>query len=146
MVRHFLAQIAWHSAIRAMTRFSFCQGIGKSKGIGFLETFKNPIYQKIINNPNNSKNNIKSQIRKWKEQKYKFVESLIPTLNKIIIAINSYLFYWKRKIMNNHRKIISLYVVLPPKVWGGFFSEKPFHSNSEWQLGYLTIFLETSIH
>ena len=126
MVRHFLAQTGWHSAIRAMTSFSFYQGTGKPKGIGFLETFKKPIYQKIINNPNNSKNNTKSQIKKWKEQKYKFVESLIPTLNEIIIAINSYLFYWKRKIMNNHRKIISLHVVLPPKVWGDFFQKNLF--------------------
>ena len=32
--------------------------------------------------------------------------------------------------MNNHHKIISLYVVLPTKVLG-FFSKKAFHSDSE---------------
>ena len=33
--------------------------------------------------------------------------------------------------MNNHHKIISLHVVLQPKVWGDFFIKKAFHGNSE---------------
>ena len=40
--------MAWHAATHGMTRLSFYQGTGKPKSIGFLKTFKNPIYQKII--------------------------------------------------------------------------------------------------
>ena len=44
------------------------------------------------------------------------MEVLTPTLIKIIVAINSYLFYWMGQIMNNHHKIISVHgVSLPPK-------------------------------
>ena len=32
----------------ALTNFSICQGTDTPKVIGFLESFKNPIYQKII--------------------------------------------------------------------------------------------------
>ena len=32
----------------ALTNFSFCQGTDTPKVIGFRESFKNPIYQKII--------------------------------------------------------------------------------------------------
>ena len=48
-----------------------------------------------------------------------------------LLAINVYLFYWKAQIKNNYHKIISVYVLLPPKVCEGFFRKKPFHSNSE---------------
>ena len=48
---------------------------------------------------------------KQKEQKYKFVELLIPTFS--LLAINSYLFYWKGQTINNHQKIIRLHVVRP---------------------------------
>ena len=40
--------MAWYAATRAMTSFTFYQGTGKPKGIGFFETFKNPIYYLII--------------------------------------------------------------------------------------------------
>ena len=71
--------MAWHAATRGMTSLSFCQGTGKPKSIGFLETFRHPIYQK--------KKIITAGIilsLKLKEQKYKFVELLILTLNKFI--------------------------------------------------------------
>ena len=65
--------MTWHAANSVLTSSSFYQGIGKPKGIGFLETY-------VVWN------------QKQKERKYKFVESLIPALNKIIsyaININS---------------------------------------------------------
>ena len=37
-----------------------------------------------------------------------------------------YLFYWKGKIINNHHKMISLHVVLLPKVWKDFFEKMLF--------------------
>ena len=49
---------------------------------------------------------------KQKEQKYKFVELLIPTFS--LLATSSYIFYWKGIIMNNHQKIVNLHVVLLP--------------------------------
>ena len=52
---------------------------------------------------------MRSQINNKKEWKYHFIELLTATLN----AINSYLFYWKRQIMNKHHKIISLNSVYP---------------------------------
>ena len=45
----------------AITSFSFDQDTGKPKGVEFLETFKNP--KLLENNPNNSRNNTKSQIK-----------------------------------------------------------------------------------
>ena len=60
--------------------------------------------------------------QKQKEQKYKFVELLIPILHKFISY--QFLFYWKGQIMNNHHKIISLHVVLPPIKYERFFLEK----------------------
>ena len=48
MVRNFLAWMAWHAATRAMTSFTFYEDTCKPKGIGLLETFKNPTYWKII--------------------------------------------------------------------------------------------------
>ena len=68
---------------------------------------------------------MKSQIKIKKEQKHQFVELLIPIIN--LLAINSYLFYWKGQTMNNHHKIISLHVVLPPLKYEGisfFFLKK----------------------
>ena len=44
MVRHFLAYMAWHAANSALSSFRFYHGTGKPKGIGLLETFKNPLY------------------------------------------------------------------------------------------------------
>ena len=40
--------MACYAAIIALTSLSFYQDTDKPKGIGFFETFKNPIYQKII--------------------------------------------------------------------------------------------------
>ena len=51
---------------------------------------------------------MKSQI-KYKKNRSML---LILTLNKFI-TINYYLIYYKRKIINNHQKIVSLHVVLP---------------------------------
>ena len=34
----------WHAATYGMTSLSFYQGTGKPKGIGYLETFRHPIY------------------------------------------------------------------------------------------------------
>ena len=64
-----------------MTSFRFYQGTSKPKGIGFLETFKNIIYYKIII--------ITARIiwrvkLKAKIKKYKFRELLILRLNKFI--------------------------------------------------------------
>ena len=40
--------MAWYAIAGAlMTSFSFYQANGKSKGIGFLETLKSPIYLRI---------------------------------------------------------------------------------------------------
>ena len=36
--------MAWHAATDAETSFSFYQDTDKPKGIGLLETLKNPIY------------------------------------------------------------------------------------------------------
>ena len=38
----------WHAVTSALTSFSFYQDSGKPKGIGFLETLKNPILLEII--------------------------------------------------------------------------------------------------
>ena len=43
-----------------------------------------------------------------------------------VISYQFYLFYWKGQIMNNHHKIISLYVVLTTKFWGFFLKKKLF--------------------
>ena len=40
--------MAWYAANHVMTSFNFYQSTDKPKGIGFIETFKNPIYEKII--------------------------------------------------------------------------------------------------
>ena len=40
--------MAWHALTHGITSLIFYQGTGKPKCIGFLETFKNPVYQKII--------------------------------------------------------------------------------------------------
>ena len=39
--------MAWHAVTSAMTSFSFYQDPDKPKGIGFLETLKNPFYLEI---------------------------------------------------------------------------------------------------
>ena len=54
-------EIEWHSATRTKINFNFYQGTGKPKGIGFLESFQKPNF--LENNPNNSRNNKKSQIK-----------------------------------------------------------------------------------
>ena len=53
--------MACHAAASILTSFSFYQGNGKLRGIGFLDTFKNPIY-----NGNNTRNDMKSQIKNKK--------------------------------------------------------------------------------
>ena len=56
------------------------------------------------------------------EEYFKDFGGLMKRFNSItVISYQFYLFYWKGQIMNNHHKIISLYVVLPTKVLG-FFS------------------------
>ena len=74
--------MAWHAATCVMTSLSFYQGTSKSKGIEFFETFITlNLFDK---NSNNSRNNMKSQIKNKKNRSIKFVELLIPTLNKFI--------------------------------------------------------------
>ena len=75
---------------------------------------------------------MKKNKNKNKKQKYKFVELIIPTLNKSL-SINSYLFNWKGqiiRIISNHHKIISLPLVLFPEGnMVGFIWKNTFHSN-----------------
>ena len=74
--------MAWHATTCGMTRLSFYQGTSKLKSIEFFETF---ITLNVLDkNCNNSRNNIKSQIKNKKNRSIKFVELLIPTLNKFI--------------------------------------------------------------
>ena len=39
--------MAWHAVASALISFSFFQDFDKPKGIGFLETLKNPFYLEI---------------------------------------------------------------------------------------------------
>ena len=52
------------------------------------------------------------------------MELLIPTLK--LLAIISYLFYWREQIMNNHHETIRLHDVYPSKVLGWIFFKKSF--------------------
>ena len=74
--------MAWHAATCGMTSLGFYQGTGKPKSIGFFETFTT--LNLLDKNSNNGRNNMKSQIKNKKNRSIKFVELLIPTLNKFI--------------------------------------------------------------
>ena len=60
-----------------------------------------------------------------KERKYKFVELLILTLNKII-SYQFLLILLEGQIMNNHPKMISVYGAALLKYWEDFFQKKGF--------------------
>ena len=60
------------------------------------------------NNLSDIRNNMKSRIVKTQ---FQIVELLIPTLNEGC-SINSYLLCCKRKIMNNHNKILSCSILV----------------------------------
>ena len=61
MVRYFLTYMVWKAPTSALTSFSIYQGNKKPKGTGFpnlLEKY-----------PNNTRNNMKSQIKKRKNRR-----------------------------------------------------------------------------
>ena len=89
--------MAWHAVTSALTSFSFYQDSDKPKGIGFLETSKNPIYFKIIL----ITLGIKSQIQ---NKENGGIGKLLITLNKIIRNQGNYFVV----IMNNRLKIMSV--------------------------------------
>ena len=79
--------MTWHAAISALTN-NLLRGYWQAKGIGFLETFQNPIdLKKILIAPVIKE---KSEIKNKTKQKYKFLELLIPTINIIISYHNTY--------------------------------------------------------
>ena len=64
MVRHFLAWMAWHAVTSSLTSFRFYQDSDNPRGIGFLETLKNPIYLKIILIASGIKRSLKFKTKK----------------------------------------------------------------------------------
>ena len=136
MVKHFLAQMARHAATRGMTSLSFCQGTGKSKSIGFLETLRHPIQQKKLKN---SRKNMKSQTKNKKNRSI----LLIPTLNKSV-SYQFLIILLLGQIMSNHHKIISLHVVIP--LYSGFFLKNIFSQQFRRRVARLSIFMGKSRH
>ena len=82
---------------------------------------------------------MKSQIKNKKRRSI----LLIPILNKFI-SYRFLLILFKGEIMNNHHKIISLHVVLPPIVWEVFF--KIFLQQFRRRVARLPIFMGKSRH
>ena len=66
------------------------------------KTFRNSVYLQIILVAPEAIWSLKS---KKKQPKFQFVELLKPTCTKLKqkVAINSYLLYWKGKIINSHK-------------------------------------------
>ena len=74
--------MAWHAALCGMTSISFYQDTSKPKSTGFFETI---ITLNLLDkNSNNSRNDMKFQIKNKKNRSIKFMGLLIPTLNKFI--------------------------------------------------------------
>ena len=90
--------LGWHAAYQCPDQFQLLPGHWPAKRSWISWDFRKP--DTLENNPSNTRNNMKSQIKK-KELKYCFVELLIPALT-ILAAIRSYLSYWKGKNMNIH--------------------------------------------
>ena len=92
--------MTWQAVASALTSFSFYLDTDKLKGLEFFETLKNRIYLKTILV---SQGIICSLKFKTKKTNGWFVQSLILTLNKIIMNQGSYFVV----IMNNHLKIVT---------------------------------------
>ena len=110
--------MAWHAATSVLTNLNFYQATEKPKGIAFLETFKTRFYY-VENNPNNTRNNMKSQIKNKKDR------SISLWSYSYQFRQNFGLFYSKWQIANNIHIIISVHG-FPTIKYGGFFSEKGF--------------------